>query len=230
MYTKIIKDLRAQKNPKNIAGMARFGISTKGTLGISTVIVRNMAKKLKKEDPKTRHALAAKLWKSGIHEARLLAGFIDVPELVSEQQMERWIKDFDSWDTCDQICGSLFDKTKFAWKKPFELVKRKREFEKRTGFVLMATLAVHDKKATNKQFEKFFPLLILHSQDERNFVKKAINWALRQLGKRNLALNRKAIRTAKKIQRIDNKSARWVANDALKELQSEAVQKRLRKK
>ena len=154
---------------------------------------------------------------------------VKVSKGSTEKEMEEWVKGFDSWDVCDQVCGNLFDKTDFAWKKAVEFTKRKEEFVKRTGFVLMATLAVHDKKAKNKDFESFFPLIKKHSLDERNFVKKAVNWALRQIGKRNLALNKKAIKIAKEIQKIDSKSARWIANNALTELTSEAVQKRLRK-
>jgi 3-methyladenine DNA glycosylase AlkD len=173
--------------------------------------------------------LAQELWDSGIHEARMLACFIDEIDKVTKKQMEEWVNHFDSWDICDQVCGNLFDRTDFAWKKAFEWTKRKQEFIKRAGFVLMATLSVHDKKAKDKDFEKFFPLIKKYSIDERNFVKKALNWALRQIGKRNLNLNKKAIKLAREIQKIDSKSAKWIANDAIRELESNSVQKRLKK-
>ena len=202
--------------------MKRFGINTDNALGVSLPIVRDIAKKIGKN-----HKLAQQLWNSGIHEARILAGIIDEPDKVTGKQMENWVKDFNSWDVCDQVCGNLFDKTKFAYKKAFEWSERKQEFVKRTGFVLMATLSVHDKESLDKKFEQFFPIIKKHSTDERNFVKKAVNWALRQIGKRNLKLNKKAIKIAKEIQKIDNKAARWIANDAIRELTSKEVQRRL---
>ena len=224
-YKEIIKKLKSLANPKNVEGMARFGINPNNTLGISVYVVRDIAKKIGKN-----HKLTKQLWDSKIHEAKLLAGFIDIPEKVTEKQMERWVKDFDSWDICDQLCSNLFDKTPFAYKKAFEWSKRKEKFVKRAGFVLMATLSVHDKKAEDKKFEKFFPLIKKHSIDERNFVKKAVNWALRQIGKRNINLNKKAIKIAKEIKKIDSRSAKWIASDALRELTSDKVQKRLKAK
>ena len=144
--------------------------------------------------------------------------------------MEGWLKDFDSWDIVDQICSNLFDQTPYAWQKAVEWTEKEKEFEKRSGFVLMACLSVHDKKTEDKKFEKFFPLIKKHSTDERNFVKKAVNWALRQIGKRNLILNKKAIKLAKEIEKIDSKSAHWIAKDALRELTSEKVRDRLSRK
>lgn len=222
-YDEIVKKLRNHASEKNRKGMARFGINPKGTLGVSTVVLRKMAKDIGKNQE-----LSLRLWDSGIHEARLLAAFIGEPDKVTEKQMEKWVKDIDSWDVCDQLCGNLFDKTPFAYKKIYQWVKREEEFVRRTGFVLMATLSVHDKKAVNKKFEEFFPLIKKYSIDERNFVKKAINWALRQIGKRNLALNKKAIKLAKEIQKIDSKSARWITNDAIRELTSDPIQQRLK--
>ena len=222
-YKEIIKKLKSQANDKNKQGMVRFGINPKGTLGVSVPVLRKMAKDIGKNQE-----LSLKFWDSGIHEAKLLAVFIGEPDKVTEKQMEKWVKDIDSWDVCDQLCGNLFDKTPFAYKKIYQWVKRKEEFIRRTGFVLMATLSVHDKKAGNKEFEKFFPLIKKYSTDERNFVKKAVNWALRQIGKRNLSLNKKTIKLAKEIQKIDFKSARWIANDAIRELTSNSVQQRLK--
>mgnify|MGYP001611954954 CR=1 FL=1 len=148
-------------------------------------------------------------------------------EKVTEGQMGKWVGDFDSWDVCDQVCSSLFDKTPFVWKKVEEFAKRKEEFVKRTGFTLMACLAVHDKKAKDKDFIKLLPLIKREATDERNFVRKAVNWALRQIGKRNKSLNKEAIKTAQEILKIENKTAKWIASNAIRELGSEAVQKRL---
>jgi 3-methyladenine DNA glycosylase AlkD len=221
-YEEILQQLKSLANPEAVAGMARFGINSKNTYGVSIPALRKMAKEIG-----PNHLLAEQLWDSGIHEARILAGMIDLPEKVTETQLERWVKDFDSWDVCDQVCSNLFDQTKFGHKKAMEWSKRKEEFIKRAGFVLMAALAVHDKEASDKKFMKFFPLIKRESIDDRNFVRKAVNWALRQIGKRNVSLNKVAIKTAKEIQGIDSKSARWVASDALRELTSQAVQKRL---
>lgn len=222
-YREIIKKLKSLSNPENVVGMTKFGINPHNTLGISVYIIRDIAKKIGKN-----HELAQQLWDSKIHEARLLAGFIDEPKRVSEKQMEKWVNDFDSWDVCDQICSNLFDKTPFVYKKVFDWSKREKEFVKRAGFVLIAALAVHDKQVKDEKFEQFFPIIKKCSTDERNFVKKAVNWALRQIGKRNLNLNRKAIKIAGEIQRINSKSARWIANDAIREITNEKVQRRLR--
>lgn len=218
----VIKELKKLSNPKNVEGMARFGIKPDKALGISVATLRKLAKEIGKN-----HKLALQLWKSGIHEARNLAGLIEEVDKVTEKQMDSWIKDFDSWDVCDLVCANVFDKTPLAFKKAAEWTKQKREFEKRAGFALMACLAWHDKEASDSKFTKFFPIIIRESDDERNYVKKAVNWALRQIGKRNKSLNKKAIEVSRVIQKIESKPARWIANDALRELNSEAVQKRL---
>ncbi len=218
----VVKELRSMADPKNVEGMARFGIRGQDVLGISIYDLRPMAKMIGED-----HVLAAGLWSTGIHEARLLAGFIDEPDKVTEKQMEAWAAEFDSWDVVDQVCSSLFDKTEFAYAKAVEWSAREEEFVKRAGFVLMAALSVHDKDASDRQFERFFPIIKRESKDERNFVKKAVNWALRQIGKRNSSLNKKAVRWAEEISKIDSKSARWIAADALRELKGENVQKRL---
>ncbi len=212
-YKKILKQLKDMANPEAVAGMARFGINPENTYGISIPNLRRMAKEIGKD-----HRLAQQLWNSGIHEARILGGMIDEPEKVTKEQMERWVKGFDSWDVCDQVCMNLFEKTEFAYKKAVEWSKRKEEFVKRAGFVMMARLAVSDKKAEDEKFLKFFPLIKRESTDNRNFVKKAVNWALRQIGKRNLNLKSAAIKTAEEIQKIDSKSAKWIASDTIKEL------------
>jgi 3-methyladenine DNA glycosylase AlkD len=219
----IIEMLRQGADPECVAGMARFGINPDKTLGLSIPFLWNISKEIGKD-----HELAGQLWRSGIREARILAGIIDEPEKVTEKQMDRWVRDFDSWDVCDQVCSRLFDKTPFAYKKASEWTKRDEEYAKRAGFAMMAVLSVHDKKASDKEFEKFLPMIVRAAKDERNYVRKAVNWALRQIGKRNRALNKKAIQTAEKIRRIDSKSARWIAADALRELKSDAVQRRLK--
>jgi 3-methyladenine DNA glycosylase AlkD len=221
----ILKILKKNANPKNVAGMARFGINPKNTYGISIPILRDLARIIDQN-----HPLALELWKTEKHEARLLAGFIDDPKQVTEAQMESWVKDFDSWDICDQVCSNLFDKTPFGWEKALEWPGRNEEFVRRAGFVLMAALSVHDKKAKDSDFLQFFPLIKKHSIDNRNFVRKSVNWALRQIGKRNISLNKNAITLAAEIQKLDSSSARWIANDALKELTSDAVQKKLKTK
>ena len=218
----VVRELRSMARPENVEGMARFGINPQNTLGIGIPRLRSMAKRLGDD-----HRLALELWASGIHEARLLAGFIDDPAMVTDEQMEAWAAEFDSWDVVDQVCSNLFDQTPFAYAKAVEWSGRKEEFVKRAGFVLIASLSVHDKAAPDKKFQRFFPIIKREASDERNFVKKAVNWALRQIGKRNAALNMAAIRLANDIQRIDSRSARWIAADALRELTSENVKRRL---
>ena len=220
----VLARLTSLANPANVAGMARYGINPTNTLGVSVPLLRAMAKEIGKD-----HALALELWESGIHDARSLAGLIDDPVLVSEEQMERWVRDFDSWDVCDGVCSNLFDKTPFAYAKAIAWSSRREEFVKRAGFVLMAALAVHDKKAPAASFRKFLPIIEREATDERNFVRKAVNWALRQIGKRSPELNRSAVASARRIRSIDSKAARWIAADALRELESEAVQDRLKR-
>jgi 3-methyladenine DNA glycosylase AlkD len=220
----IIKRLKSLANPKNVAGMARFGIKPHKVLGIPMPYLRQTARRIGKN-----HTLAQELWASGIHEAQILASLVDEAHLVTERQMEQWPKDFDSWGVCDQVCMNLFDKTSFAYAKTLAWGQRKEEFIKRAGFALMAALACHDKQAPDKSFLRFLPAIKRAATDERNFVRKAVNWALRGIGKRNLTLNKAAIKAAQEIHKIDSKSARWIAADALRELSSDAVQERLKK-
>ncbi len=224
LYEKIIKKLKEHARPMNREAMERYGIKTENALGVSIPNIRKIAKEIGKN-----HDFALQLWKSEFKEAKILASMIDEPKLVTEKQMEKWVKDFDSWDLCDQCCSNLFDKTSFAYKKTVEWSSRKEEFVKRAGFVMMACLAVHNKKAEDKVFENFLPIIKRESDDERNFVKKAVNWALRQIGKRNIELNKKAIITAKEIYKKDSKSARWIASDAIRELTNPKILKRLKK-
>ncbi len=221
----VIKRLKSLSNPKTKESMARFGINTNSALGVSIPVLRKMAKWIGRN-----HNLAQELWSSGLHEAHILAAFIDDPALVTGAQMERWVKEFDSWDVCDLVCSGLFDQTEFAHQKAVEWSDREKEFVKRAGFVLMAALSVHDKEARDEDFLKFLPIIKRESNDDRNFVKKAVNWALRQIGKRSPPLNKAAIKTARGFQVIDSKSAKWIASDALRELTSEAVQTRLRER
>ena len=209
----IIDKLRSQANPKNVEGMARFGINPENTLGIPIPVLRKLAKEVGKN-----HSLAQELWDSGIHEVKILAAMVDDPKEVSAQQMDSWVKNFDSWDVCDQVCMNLFDKTPFSFDKAKEWTGKEDEFIRRAGFALMACLAVHDKTASDEKFLEFFPLIKKYATDDRNFVKKAVNWALRQIGKGRPKLLPKAIGLAKEIEKIDSKSAKWIAKDALREL------------
>ncbi|MBI2445127.1 DNA alkylation repair protein [Candidatus Micrarchaeota archaeon] len=243
----IIHNLKKLQNHANAAGMKRFGITGGQVLGIPVPVLRQMAKQTGRN-----HALAQELWQSGIHEARLLASMVGEPEQLTSETMDAWMRDFDSWDVCDQTCGNLFDKNPLAWKKAIQWAHHENEFERRAGFALMATLAWHEKAgkvlqnakagksmhagtktdakteaAVDKKFEAFFPLIVQYATDERNFVKKAVNWALRQIGKRNPVLKRKAVRTAETILKTHPKSkaARFIANDALNELQPNGMKR-----
>lgn len=220
----VLDDLRGMSSSESAAGMARFGISSTNTLGISVPLLRRTARRIGRD-----HALALELWASGIHEARILASMIDDPALVTPAQMDAWASDLDSWDVCDHACGNLFDRTRFAFDKVAEWSMREEEYVRRAAFALLAELAVHDKRASDERFIACFPLILTAASDERNFVKKAVNWAVRQIGKRNIALNAQAIVLAREIQQLDSRSARWIAADALRELKSDAVQERLQR-
>ena len=218
----VLKILKAKARPDHIEGMVRYGMAAERRLGVSIPDIRKMAKEVGRN-----HELALDLWKTGIPDAKILAAMIDEPSKLSEEQMEDWVSDINSWDIGDQACMNLFEKTPLAWKKILDWSERKEEFVKRTAFGLLACLAWHDKDAEDEKFINFFPVMKREATDERNSVKKAVNWALRNIGKRNLNLNKAAIKAAKEIQRIDSKAARWVASDAIKELESEGIQRRL---
>ena len=219
----VLDKLKSLADPDYLEGMTHFAIHTKSALGVSAPRLRKLAKQIG-----SNHKLAMQLWRSGIYDARVLAALIDDPEQVTKSQMNGWVRQFDNWGVCDACCGVLFDKTPFAWYKAVEWSKSKEEFVKRAGFVLMAALAVHDKKAPDKKFLPFLSIIKRHADDERNFVKKAVNWALRQIGKRNIALNKKAVAVAKEIRKTDSPAARWIAADALRELTSRKVLARLK--
>ena len=221
----ILRLLKSNGNPANLAGMQRFGIRFDEAFGCSVPFMRSLAKKYRKD-----HRLALKLWKTGIHEARIMAFLIDDPAKVTVSQMERWLKDVKSWDICDGLCSNLFRKTPFALEKALEWTYRTGEFQKRAGFVMMAVMAVHDKTLRESDFKLFLQRIKSEAIDERNFVKKAVNWALRQIGKRDYFLHELAKETALKIRNIDSKSARWIASDALREFQSQTTRKVLEKR
>jgi len=219
----VVRTLERMGDPARVEGMKRYGIDTSRAVGVSVTELRRIARGLGHD-----HELAAALWVSGVHEARILASFVDEPARVSEAQMDAWVADLDSWDVCDAVCGNLFDRTPFALDKAVEWSTREPEFEKRAGFALMAWAAVHRKDLPDAAFAPLLPLIRERSIDDRNYVKKAVSWALRQIGKRSAGLNTKAIRTSVQIQRMDARSSKWIARDALRELRSDAVQARLR--
>lgn len=223
IVNEVIEKLESKARPEQLEGMARFGIDVGKRLGVSIPELRKLARETGKN-----HDLALELWKTGIAEARILSAMIADPQQMTEDQMESWVKDINSWDVCDQVCMNLFDKSPFAWKKVYEWSEREEEFVKRAAFALIACLAWHDKKAEDESFIDLLPVIKREAGDGRNFVKKAVNWALRHIGKRNRALNKAAIATAREIRQLDSRSARWIASDAIRELESEAVQRRLK--
>jgi len=210
----IIERLKQTSDPKYLEGMKRFAVDNSKALGISLPNLRKVAKGIKKD-----HQLALDLWATGIHECRVLASLVDDPKLVTPEQMDNWAADFYSWDVCDQVCGNLFDRTPYAIEKALEYSQSDKEYIKRAGFVLMAEFAVHDKTASDEAFMPFFPIIEREAWDDRNFVKKAVNWALRQIGKRNKNLCKASTECAKRIAQQDSKAARWIAKDALAEFE-----------
>jgi 3-methyladenine DNA glycosylase AlkD len=222
--TAVLKELRSQARPKELAGMARFGMKGDKRLGVAVPELRRLAKRIGKN-----HHLALELWQTGIPDARILAGMIDEADKVTERQLEAWVKELDSWDVCDQLCMNLFEKVKGIEKKIKQWSSREEEFVKRAAYALLACLAWHDKEANDEEMAKFLTIIKAGARDERNFVKKAVNWALRNIGKRNRRLNKLALKTAREIQKLDSKAARWIAADAIRELKSETVKKRLAK-
>jgi len=221
----VLHSLRAEGNPRNVEGMARYGIKPAKAYGVAAPSIHRLVRDIGKD-----HKLALRLWSTNIHEARIVAALIAEPHRVTKSLMNNWVKEFDNWAVCDCACCYLFDKTAFAIESALAWTKRKEEFVKRAGFVVMAALAVHDKDASDATFLKFLPVIAQGATDERNFVRKAVNWSLRQIGKRNRTLNAAAIRAARKIRSMDSSSARWISADALRELESKAVRRRLLKK
>jgi len=224
----IILRLESLGAPPNVVGMERFGITARKSFGVPTPVLKQFAREVKKQ-AEDRHTLAQALWETGIYDAQAVAFLIDDPKQVTKKQMDAWAMDFDNWATVDGACGYLFCRTPFAYEKAVEWAGKKPEFLKRAGFSLMAYLAVHDKKADDTELAAFLPLIEKHSDDDRNFVRKAVNWALRQIGKRNLELNKQALEAANRIKLQNTKPARWIAADAIRELTSQAVTDRLAK-
>jgi 3-methyladenine DNA glycosylase AlkD len=219
----VLDKLQSRAQPEQLKAMAKYGMAVEQRLGVSVPDMRKLAKEIGKD-----HKLALDLWRTGIAEARIVAGMIGDPAKLNEEQMEEWVKGINSWDVCDQVCDNLFEKSQLAWKKIVDWSEREEEFVKRAAFSLIACLAWHDKKASDEKFIELFPIIIREATDERNFVKKAVNWALRNIGKRNIKLNEAAINTAREIQRLNSKAARWIAADAIRELESDAIQSKLR--
>jgi len=220
----VLDKLQSKAQPEQLKGMAKYGMTVEQRLGVSVPDMRKLAKEIGRD-----HKLALDLWRTGIAEARIVAAMVGDPAKLTEEQMEDWVKGINSWDVCDQVCMNLFEKNQLAWKKIVDWSEREEEFVKRTAFSLIACLAWHDKQASDEKFIELLPVIIRGATDERNFVKKAVNWALRNIGKRNLNLNEAAIDAAKEIKRLDSKAARWVAADAIRELESDAIQSRLRR-
>ncbi|QEM08809.1 DNA alkylation repair protein [Mucilaginibacter rubeus] len=211
--TFVLEHLKEKADATYLKGMARFGIDSSRALGVKLPEIRKLAKLIKKD-----HELALALWDTQVHEARMLASMIAEPKQVTPELMDKWVADFYSWDICDQVCGNLFDRTPFAIDKAIEYSSHQEEFVKRAGFVLMAEYAIHNKTAPDEVFLNLFPIMEREAWDNRNFVKKAINWALRQIGKRNNILKVNAINTARNIYNQSSKSAKWIAKSAIDEL------------
>ena len=223
LSNEILEKLKSKSRKDQLEGMARYGIKIDKRLGVSIPEIRKIAKDFGKH-----HETALDLWNTGFDDAKITAAMIDEPEKVTENQMDEWVKEIDSWDVCDQICMNLFDKTPYAWKKIIDWSKRDEEFVKRTAFSLLACLAWHDKKADDNKFIEYFPIIKRNSTDERNYVKKAVSWSLRHIGKRNLNLHKKALKLANEIKQIDSKTAKWIGSDAIKDLNSDATKRRLK--
>lgn len=219
----VLARLERISDRSRLEGMARYGISVTSALGVSMPQMRALAKSLGKD-----HSLAMDLWRSGVHEARIMASLLADPAELTEEQMESMVGDLDSWDVCDQCCSNLFSRAPSARRKALEWSARKEEFRKRAGFATMAALAVHDKELSDECFIRFLEAVVRESHDDRNYVRKAVNWALRQIGKRDLYLNGMAIAAAERIMSKGDRSSRWVASDALRELRSPAVLERLK--
>jgi 3-methyladenine DNA glycosylase AlkD len=223
--TAVLRELQGLADPAVRAKMAYFGVRVSKAHGISAPVLHQFAKQIGKD-----HRLAEELWATGIHEARILATQIGESEKVTAAEMDRWVRGFDSWDVVDAACCYLYAHAKPAWNKAAAWSRRTEEFVKRASFSLMAYLSYKDQAAPDARFARFLRVIEREAHDERNFVKKAVNWALRNIGKRNIRLNREAIRAAERIRRQGSRAARWIAADALRELKSDAVQKRLQRK
>ena len=220
----VLEMLGASADRERLEGMARYGISTESRMGVKVPEMRKVAKQVGRD-----HQLALELWQTGIAEAMIVASMVDEPDKVTEAQMDAWANDFSSWDVCDQVCMNLFEKTPYAWSKIKEWAACEAEFVKRAGFALIACLAWHDKQAPDERFIELMPVIVSGATDERNFVKKAVSWALRNIGKRNNNLNQAAMATAESLKKCESKTARWIGSDTIRDITSEAAQRRLAK-
>ena len=221
----VVMSLKRLGNRRNREGMARYGIPSDNAFGVSMANIQVLARRLGRN-----HALAAKLWDTGLYEARMLTAYVDEPARVTSAQMDRWCRDFDNWAICDTLCFALFDRTPYAWAKVAKWAGQRSEFVKRAAFALLWSLTVHDKVANDEPFVQGLLLVERAATDERHFVKKAVNMALRAIGKRNPALNAAAVSVARRLAASTDASARWVGKDALRELTSPAVIRRLAKR
>jgi len=220
---RLLKELQAKANPINVEGMKRFGIQGGEILGVSVTDIRKMAQGIRD------HELALELWHTGLHEARVMASIVDDPNLITRDQMNEWVNDFVSWDVCDQVCTNLVDVSPLANELIYKWSSGEKEFVRRAAFATMAGVAVHNKNMKDDEFEPFLELIKEYSIDERNFVKKAVNWALRNIGKRNISLCKRVIEVARQIEQMDSRSARWIARDALRELNQKLSENRIGK-
>jgi len=223
--TEVMDKLTALADPEQLNGMSRYGITVEKRLGVRIPQLRQIAKQSGKD-----HDLALALWETGISEAMILASMVDLPKQVTEAQMEAWVLDFNSWDVCDQVCMNLFEKTPLAWQKIEDWSQREEEYVKRAAYALIACLAWHDKQSADEKFIDLLPLIKSGATDDRNYVKKAVSWALRNIGKRNSNLNAVALQTAQDLKEMDSKPARWIGSDALRDLTSEATSRHLEKR
>jgi 3-methyladenine DNA glycosylase AlkD len=219
----IISELKSMGkiDEHQIIMLQKYGINVEDIYGVKLPDIRAFAKKIGKD-----HKLAQELWILHNRETMILATLIEDKEMVTETQIDEWVSQFNSWEICDQCCINLIVNLSYAHRKAMEWSERHEEFVKRAGFSLMAVIAVHDKKSNDSAFYPFLDQIKKHATDERNFVKKSVNWALRQIGKRNKSLNEKTINLAQEILKLDSKAARWNAKDAIKELESESVHKK----
>ena len=219
----IVAFLDENRNDSNLPGMARYGINTQQAYGIPMPVLRRVAKKIGIDHQAARH-----LYRTGIHEAKILAALVDDPARASLTQMEEWAKGFDSWDVTDQVCTILFDKTRHSWTKAIQWSGRQAEYEKRAAYSIMAGLAVHDAASPDRSFSDLYPIIIAGATDERNYVKKAVSWALRNIGKRSSRLNMSAIHVAERLLKTASKSARGIGSDVLRELKGKTARRRAR--
>lgn len=217
----VLKMLEKSADKNNLAGMQKYGMELESRLGVKVPKIRKIARDIGKD-----HQLALELWRTGIVEARILASLVDEPSAVTEKQMDEWVVDFNSWDVCDQVCMNLFDKTPFVWKKIKQWAKQDPEYVKRAGYALIAGLAVHNKQADDENFLKQLPLIEYGAMDKRNFVKKAVSWSLRSIGKRNIHLNKQVLTFAEKLKKSDNKTSQWIGRDTIQDITSDATKRR----